>query len=260
MAADRPCSDFWRRLDTEHFAICCPASMDAAAIGRQCEALRDELSRKWFGDNSKNDSLKNGIARNVKWSPRCYVVFHPSEASYLREVGEGGRDTLGASLISTNAARQIVARRIDLRGDVPDPLQAALPHELTHVLLADAFAGEPLPRWADEGMAMQADLPEKLARHGRDLNEAIQRREDFHVGELLAEATYPRGDGRAVFYAESASVVGFLTDRKSPVDFVGFVRRADDIGYDAALREVYGIQDVGQLEHLWKSRAEVAMR
>ena len=131
---------------------------------------------------------------------------------------------------------------------------------MTHVLMADAFAGKELPRWADEGMAMQADLPDKLARHSRDLNEAIQRRQDFHVGELLTEPNYPTGNGRAVFYGESASLVGFLTSRRPAADFVAFVRRADDEGYDAALHEMYGIKDVGQLEDLWKSHAEVAMR
>jgi hypothetical protein len=240
----------WRRFDTANFAVCCPSSMDPAVIGRQCEALRDELAGKWFG----------GSARITNWNERCYVVFHPSEASYLREVGEGGRSTLGSSLVTTHAANKIVARRIDLRGDVTEPLQAALPHELTHVLMADAFAGGQLPRWADEGMAMQADPPEKLARHSRDLNEAMQRRSEFHVGELLAETNYPGGAQRAVFYGESASVVGFLIARRPPAEFVSFVRRAGSEGYDAALRDVYGIQDVGQLEHLWKSRAEVALR
>ena len=234
--------------------------MDAAAIGRQCETLRKSTARKWFGENSKHGDATANLKNLKKWSSRCYVVFHPSEASYLREVGEGGRNTLGATLISTNAAKQITGRRIDLRGDVVEPLRKALPHEMTHVLMADAFAGKELPRWADEGMAMQADLPDKLARHSRDLNEAIQRRQDFHVGELLTEPNYPTGNGRAVFYGESASLVGFLTSRRPAADFVAFVRRADDEGYDAALHEMYGIKDVGQLEHLWKSHAEVAMR
>ena len=50
-AADcAPAAAFWKQAATEHFAICCPAEMDAQAVGQQCEKLRTELSRKWLGD------------------------------------------------------------------------------------------------------------------------------------------------------------------------------------------------------------------
>ena len=155
----------WRLQDTENFCICCPTGMDPAPIGRTCESLRAELTRKWLGDSTASQP----------WTARCYVVVHPSIDSYLREVGSGGKNTLGSSLTKTENGR-IVSRRIDLRGDVAEPLCAALPHELTHVLLADVFPGETLSRWADEGIAMLADPPEKLARHGQDLRAALRGR------------------------------------------------------------------------------------
>jgi len=235
--------------DTDNFCVCCPSSMDPAAIGRTCESLRTELRKKWLGD----------VAASPAWTARCYVVVHPSMASYLREVGEAGKSTLGSSLIKTDHGR-VVSRRIDLRGDVAEPLRAALPHEMTHVVLADAFAGEELPRWADEGMAMLADPQDKLAGHARDLDTAVADHRIFHLGELLSRHDYPAAEGRTVFYGESISVVSYLVSRRPAADFVKFLHLVEKSGYDASLREVYGIQDLAQLELLWRSQADVALR
>ena len=87
--------------------------MDPAAIGRTCESLRTELAKKWLGDG----------AASTAWTARCYVVVHPSMVSYLREVGDAGKSTLGSTLIKTDHGR-VVSRRIDLRGDVAEPLRA----------------------------------------------------------------------------------------------------------------------------------------
>jgi Peptidase MA superfamily len=239
----------WRLQDTVNFCVCCPSNMDPAAIGRTCESLREELSKKWLGDNSST----------LTWKSRCYVVVHPSLASYVREVGEAGRGTLGSSLIK-NDRGQVVSRRIDVRGDLSEPLRAALPHEMTHVVLADAFPGDELPRWADEGMAMQADPPDKLAAHARDLDAAVAGGTAFRVPELLVKDAYPMGDRRAVFYAQSASLVSYLAARKQPSQFVAFAHRATSQGYDTALREIYGIHDVGQLEQFWRARSALALK
>ncbi len=246
--ATRSCGA-WTLLDTTNFCICCPAGTDPTVIGRACEALRLELGTKWLGDDPARPT----------WKARCYVVVHPSIASYVREVGEAGRGTLGSSLIRTDHGR-VVSRRIDLRGDVAEPLRAALPHEMTHVVLADAFAGDELPRWADEGMAMQADPPDKLAAHGRDFDAAVAEHKLFRLGELVSKSDYPAGDGRTVFYGESVSLVSYLVSRRPATDFVRFMHLATQSGYDASLRDVYGIQGLAQLERLWRSQTDVALR
>jgi hypothetical protein len=237
----------WKLADTEDFCVCCAADTDPAVIGKACESLRRELAQKWLGEE----------AANRRWTARCYVVVHPTTESYLREVGAGGQNTLGSSLIRTDK-RQVISRRIDIRGDVAAPIRAALPHEMTHVVLADAFAGDELPRWADEGMAMLADPAEKLAGHSRDLNAAIAEHREFRLGELFVKSDYPLGEQRAVFYGESASLVAFLASRRQPSQLVGFFHRASREGYDAALREVYGIHDPAQLERLWRLQANFA--
>ena len=44
-----------------------------------------------------------------------------------------------------------------------------LPHEATHVVLAGQFGDQPVPRWADEGMAVLTEPRDKIDRHLRNL-------------------------------------------------------------------------------------------
>ena len=144
----------------------------------------------------------------------------------------------------------ILARRIDLRCDNCDPLTAALPHELTHVVLADRFLDQPLPRWADEGIAVMADTAEKRAGHDRDLRSAITSGTRIRLASLFKQENYPRGQV-AAFYAQSSSVARLLVERDSEATFVKFIGRAMVAGYDMALQEVYGLSSVDELERLW---------
>jgi hypothetical protein len=77
---------------------------------------------------------------------------------------------------------------------------------------------------------------------------------------LLVKDAYPLGERRAVFYAQSASLVSYLAARGQPSRFVEFARRAVSEGYDAALRDIYGIHDVGQLERFWRLQTALALR
>lgn len=53
------------------------------------------------------------------------------------------------------------------------------------------------------------------------------------------------------FYGQSVSLVAFLVDSKTPVDFTRFVTVALEHGEEAALQEVYGIAGAEQLERHW---------
>ena len=56
------------------------------------------------------------------------------------------------------------------------------------------------------------------------------------------------------FYGQSASLTAFLAHRDDPAKFLEFLRRALDGGYDAALKQVYAIDHVGELERLWREQ------
>jgi hypothetical protein len=122
---------------------------------------------------------------------------------------------------------------------------------MTHVVLADWLDGRQPPRWADEGMAILADSHEKQILHERDLNHGLAARGAFRLHELLTLDGYPHPARIPAFYGQSASVTACLARRDDPAKFVEFLRRSLDGGYDQALRDVYHLDNIAQLERQW---------
>lgn len=228
----------WSTQSTTNFLVYCAAGQDVGAIAQKCEALRSELAEKWLGQTPEST-----------WRGRCIVVFHADARSYVQALGKAAEQTSGCSTIQEDKGR-IVSRRIDLRADRPEPLDSVLPHELLHVLLADRFAGKGLPRWVDEGLAVQADSLRKREGHERDLHEALSRRSVLRIPMLFSDEQTQVADP-ALFYAQSASLVRFLVGRTKPAKFLDFVEASGTLGYDAALREHFGIRNVAELERAW---------
>jgi hypothetical protein len=135
----------WLIQETASFRVVCRrTAADAARLPQACEALRRQLQETWFGEVTGD------------WSPRCEVVVHPTTAGYVKELGPGSEQSSGCSTIDIEKGR-VARRRIDLRTDAEDWMISALPHELTHVILADKFATKQIPRWADEGMGILSE-------------------------------------------------------------------------------------------------------
>jgi hypothetical protein len=231
----------WYVQATENFEIYCEKSAAPAnELANRAESLRNQLKAKWLGDASPN-----------AWQPRCQIFLFASKRSYVAAIGPGSEHTVGSSLVNADHGR-ITSRRIDLLGDQTEFLSAALPHELTHVILRDRFVSTPPPRWADEGMATLADTEAKQARHRKDLVDAIAGGTTFRAANLLALEDYPRADRVGTFYGESISLTKFLVDRATPHQFVEFVAQASQDGYDSALERCYGINGAQELDHRWR--------
>ncbi|HEX4142552.1 MAG TPA: hypothetical protein VHY91_03305 [Pirellulales bacterium] len=236
----------WQVLETANFRILNYGYQPVdAQIGQACERMRDALCAKWHAPEG-----------TPAWTPKCDVVLHPNDASYLREVGAGGVTTVASSLVDHKDG-SISVRRVDVRSQQSHWQTAALPHELTHVILADCFVGRLVPRWIDEGAALLADPAEKQARHKAELAGAVADRSAFRVIELLTLEDYPAGNRWGAFYGQSLSLVEYLTQQRSTDDFIRFVQLSFDKGYDASLREVYGLTDVADLERCWRSKVRL---
>jgi hypothetical protein len=212
-------------------------------VARHAECLRNEFAAHWLES-----------AEPPQWKEKCAIFVHAHRASYVAAVGRGGERTIGASLVKQERGR-ITGRRIDLLGDSNNVLVASLPHELTHVTLADRFPLARLPRWADEGVALLCDPTEKQARHRAALLAAMHKGELLGVGELLSLDAYPAGRWSA-FYGQSASLAEFLIERRSPAEFLRFLELASAKGYDEALQAGYGIHDITELDRQWRRQLE----
>jgi len=211
---------------------------DARGWAAAFEALRTRLVATWLGETS----LKT-------WVPKCEVVLHDTTASYRRAVGAEAGRTLGSTRVSFEGD-QIVRRLVDVRADQSGWYDGAIPHELTHVLLAEYLDQAHFPAWADEGMAVMADTAAKRRGHDEDLRRALRLGGTFRIADLFAQAECPAGHAHT-FCAQSASLVQFLARQGAPDLFVRFVRLAASAGYDAALQQFYGIAGATDLERRW---------
>ncbi len=237
-------SSGWRTAESENFRVMWRGKRDdIAEVCQNCESLRRSLYRTWLGAEP-----------TTRWTPKCDVVLCSDDATYLREVGPGGRNTVASALVS-NPGKKVTVRRIDVRRGNQKWIEGPFAHELTHVVIADRLELEHLPRWADEGMATLADSTAKQERHRGDLTQAFQRGGVFRMAQLLTATTYPAQDQWGAFYGQSASLVNFLVERDSPARFVEFLEAARAQGYAAALRSIYQIDDIATLERQWRKSA-----
>lgn len=236
----------WTICESANFRFCCRGTRTASQqTVLRAETLKSKLAGQWLGGAAQDSAA---------WTPKCDIILHATLASYLRSV-PGGEQTVGSSLIEADHGR-VATRRIDIRADKRGWFAEALAHELTHVILADVFPEGRVPHWADEGMAVLADPVAKQKAHFQDLRFARSARSAFRVVELLSLEGYPQPHRQAAFYGQSASIVRFLVERKSPSHFVKFIQTAEEQGYERALRNHYRIDGVRHLESLWGRYAQ----
>lgn len=235
----------WWVASSRNFHICSRRGADEAkTTACTCEQLRDQLL-----------TLLGFESAPAAWNPKCHVVLYPTVDSYVATVGPGAEVTVGSSLVEPPRG-SILVRRIDLRTDVANFLEAALPHELCHLLVADRYRDEPAPLWYDEGLALLMDPAEKLARHERDLQRGIQQGLAFGAAALLRARSYPSPERMAVFYGQCASLTHFLLEQGSPRQMHEFVAQSRAVGLNLAVRDVYGLSGVAELERQWLARPE----
>ena len=230
----------WWIAVSENFHVCSQRSLEEAKFAAlRCEEMRMAVNGAW--------KLSTNTA---SWRPRCQVLLYPSARSYVAAVGAGSEATVGSSLVKPRTG-PIFSRRIDLRADVPDYLEAALPHELCHLLVADRFRDRPAPLWYDEGLALLADQPEKLKLHERDLREGLRRGSAFRLAELMATEAYPASNRMGVFYGQCAALTQQLLELGTPEQLHEFVSIIPSVGANYALRSTYDIGGLTELERTW---------
>jgi hypothetical protein len=213
---------------------------DLRALAERCERLVVIAKQAWLGKEC-----------NSPWMPKCDVVVHPETAEYVQTMGPGSEQTSGCATIRLEEGR-VVVRRIDLRADALDWKSETLPHELTHVVLADRFCRTQIAPWADEGIAMLAETPEKLSRRLADLRRVAAGGTVYAVHDLLNVRSSPDPASRAAFYGQSLALVSLLLDRGSREQLLQFVDASQLRGPDAALREVYGLGQVAEFERQFR--------
>jgi len=225
----------WFVGETTNFRIYHVQSPELARKAAEtAEKTRTRMYTKWFGRVAPD------------WNPKCQIFLYPTSQDYSRATAAPANSPGHSSSISDGG--RVVARQIDLHCEDPSSLlSAVLPHETTHVVLVGNFGNHVVPRWVDEGIAVLTEPHEKVMRYLVQLPGLRRNRQLLEIRQLVQVDSYPDD----AFYAESASLVEFLSKQKGPEVFTQFIREGLDDGFDPALQRHYGYQSLADLEQHW---------
>lgn len=235
----------WQTFVTPSFRILHNDEALARKAASRAEAARKAAGKLWTGTEPTSP-----------WSPKCDLYLYPTAELFVAQTQQPA-ESPGFSTAGLEGGR-VTVRMVKLRADYAKMLDAVLPHEVTHIVLADLFPTRQIPRWADEGMSVLSEPAAEQALRVRDLAGPIRTDVLFRL-DVLMTADYPSGTHWALYYAQSVSLTRYLVGQGTPQQFVKFVRGSQQEGVEAALRTVYRIESVAELERRWKTHARDAL-
>jgi len=229
----------WMVTETSHFRIFHNQPRELVErVAQIAERTRVDMARKWFGTETG------------AWDPKCELVLHATAADYSKQTGVSATSPGHSRIESDPSSFRVISRRMDLRCDNPGMLEAVLPHETTHVVLAGQFGAFVVPRWADEGMAVLSEPSDKIEMHRRNLLKSVREQQAFPLKDLMQLQDYPAAGRIQGFYAQSVILVDFLVQQRGPTTCVEFIRDGLRGGYETALRKHYG-WSFDELQQRW---------
>ncbi|MGL5098223.1 MAG: hypothetical protein ACRDD1_21765, partial [Planctomycetia bacterium] len=226
----------WQICATENFRIYHRDAAMAAAVAKTAEEARRYGHEKWFGAEPL-----------PRWEPICELYLYPTAADYSQSTGESPESPGHTKVV--NDGGRILSRLVALRVDAVDFQNAVLPHEINHVVMAGRFGRNPLPRWADEGMAVLTEPRVKQEGHLTNLGRLAGTPRRFTCAQLMTMAQYPGGGQMRDFYAHGVGLCRYLVERGGSQKLPQFIRRSFELAnYEIALQEVYGMSNFAELE------------
>ena len=129
-------------------------------------------------------------------------------------------------------------------------LTSLLPHEMTHLILAD-FIENNIPLWFNEGLAVNMELTSKSG-YINAIKEELKKGNNLSIHEVLDKTGYPEDEEKVLlFYSISYSLVDFLRS-KGQYRFTNLCRALrDGRNFEEALISSYQF-DFGSLDLLDK--------
>jgi RNA polymerase sigma factor (sigma-70 family) len=218
---------------TANFEVTAPTRRCARLVAEAAEQQRRLQAVRWLGKELPD------------WPEPCRVRVTTPAAGVPDPDSEPG----GSATSFQFENGKVTAREMHLEASLERVLAKQLPHEVTHTVFASHFRA-PVPRWADEGAAMQAEDEEEQQRHENSVRQFLRTPgRVIPLRRLFPMPDYPK-DVMAL-YAEGYSVTRFLVGRKDRRTFVAFVAAGMREGWDTAARTHYGFRGVDELEQAW---------
>jgi len=209
----------------KNFSVHAATPEIARSVEIAAERYRKEKALEWLGKELP------------PWPERCSIQV---------EITAG--DSSGATTFQFEDDK-VAHQNMLLKGSLDRILAAELPHEITHVVLANYF-GRPLPRWADEGAAILSSDDLQRKKTERFLRQILASPDRFiPLRRLVSFTDFPKD--AAALYAEGYSAVRFLVEAKDRGTFLDFISTANLVGWDEAAERHYGYVNLEAFEKVW---------
>jgi len=221
---------------TRNFVIRAANANLAQAVGDRAEGYRELLAIQWLGQPLP------------PWPQPCPILVTVSNQAH----GET------SFLLPENGYGLPSDWDMKVFGPADRILDSVLPHEITHTLFATHFK-QRLPRWADEGACTTIEHASE-----RDKIQALllrflspQQQQGIPFNRMFAMREYPAD--MLPLYAQGYSVAKFLIGQGGHKQFVQLIERGLQnersqpvtVAWDQAMREIYGYQDLSELQLDW---------
>jgi hypothetical protein len=161
----------------------------------------------------------------------------------------GGQVPSYASGVAYSEAGLVLLTVQPLEPNAEHNLVEIFKHELVHVALHDAVQGRPIPRWFNEGFAVQVSGENRTTRLWTLWSATLS--EDLIPLNRLEHSFPSDPDTASVAYAEAADFVRFLVRQQDEHRFrAALTRVRAGQPFLASLGDAYG-SDLGSLEYEW---------
>ncbi len=239
------CAQEWRYKKGAHFVVQYADSIGdawASETLREAEKYYDTLTRQI------------GYTRYHKfwtWDERVKIVLYADQQSYADSTGLPAWSRGGA----TKYHRQLRSRAIVSYYQEREFLHNILPHEISHLILADFFGERPIPLWFNEGVA-QLEEAGKVAAARAVIRKVVRLGYMIPLEKLIRTDIrfQPEPSVVMVFYAQSVSVIDFLIRQYGSRRFQNLCRyMREGEPFERALGKAYIsiFASVQELEEKW---------
>ncbi len=233
----------WKALESNRFRIHYSGSAETVVpLVTFCEETCEALRSRWIAD------------RRPGWSCKCDIYLYPTAKSFEKGA-KAPAEMWGVADLEIGQGR-VWKRGLHMRADAPEKLQAVLTHEMTHVVLAEHFCRKPIPRWADEGIAVFSEPPERRQQMVAFLKDEAAMKRLLPLKQMTGSAYSPQDERESdLFYGESGAVIEYLTThhKLSEQQVLAFVGLCGDQGWDRAITRTLPGVTPAAFESEWRT-------
>jgi hypothetical protein len=235
-------SNGWKALESNRFRIHYSGSQESVApLVAFCEETCEALRERWIGE------------KKASWSCKCDIFLYPTARQFERGA-RAPAEMWGVADLEIGQG-QVFKRRLHMRADDPQKLRPVLTHEMTHVVLAEHFCRKPIPRWADEGIAVYSEPPERQQRMTGFLKDEAARKRLLSLKQVTTMTNGPQNERESeLFYGQSGAVIEYLVThhRLTEKQVLAFVGLCGEVGWEKSVARTLPNVTAASFESEWR--------